>query len=61
VPEGLESRIKWASRLVGVGLLIQVASLLPIHPLAFVGFLAIGCPLMIAGIVLYLMSVVSTR
>jgi len=51
-----ERRIRWASVLVGAGLLVQLASLLIIHPLAFVAFLMIGCPLMAAGIVLYLFS-----
>jgi hypothetical protein len=41
-----------------VGLLVQLASLLIVHPLAFVAFLMIGCPLMAAGIVLYLFSLV---
>ena len=51
-----EQRIRWASFLVGAGLLVQLASLLIVHPLAFVAFLMIGCPLMAAGIVLYLFS-----
>ena len=51
-----ERRIRWASFLVGAGLLVQLASLVIVHPLAFVAFLIIGCPLMAAGIVLYLFS-----
>ena len=51
-----ERRIRWASLLVGAGLLVQLASLLIVHPLAFVAFLMIGCPLMAAGIVMYLFS-----
>jgi hypothetical protein len=54
-----ERRIRWASLLVGVGLLVQLASLFIIHPLAFVAFLMIGCPLMAGGIVLYLFSLVA--
>lgn len=57
-PSVTERRIRWASFLVGAGLLVQLASLLVIHPLAFVAFLMIGCPLMAAGIVLYLISLV---
>ena len=53
-----ERRIRWASLLVGAGLLVQLGSLLLVHPLAFVAFLMIGCPLMAAGIVLYLFSLV---
>jgi hypothetical protein len=51
-----ERRIRWASLLVGAGLLVQISSLLVVHPLAFVAFLMVGCPLMAAGIVLYLLS-----
>jgi hypothetical protein len=54
----IERRIKWASWLIGAGLLVQLGSLLPVHPLAFVGFLMVGCPLMLAGIVLYLLSLI---
>ena len=54
----IERRIKWASWLIGAGLLVQLGSLLLVHPLAFVGFLMVGCPLMLAGIVLYLLSLI---
>jgi hypothetical protein len=54
-----ERRIRWASLLVGAGLLVQLASLLIVHPLAFVAFLMVGCPLMAAGILLYLFSLVT--
>ena len=51
-----ERRIRWASFLVGSGLLVQLGSLLVVHPLAFVAFLVVGCPLVAAGILLYLFS-----
>jgi hypothetical protein len=54
----IERRIKWASWLIGAGLLVQLGSLLVVHPLAFVGFLMVGCPLVLAGIVLYLLSLI---
>jgi hypothetical protein len=54
----IERRIRWASFLIGAGLLVQLGSLLVVHPLAFVAFLMLGCPLMAAGIVLYLLSLV---
>ena len=57
-PSVIERRIRWASLLVGAGLLVQLTSLLIVHPLAFVAFLLVGCPLMAAGIVLYLVSLV---
>ena len=52
----VERRIRWASLLIVAGLLVQLASLLVIHPLAFVAFLMVGCPLIAVGIVLYLLS-----
>lgn len=54
----VERKIRWASYLIGAGLLIQLASLLVLHPLAFVAFLVVGCPLVLAGMVLYLLSLV---
>ena len=57
----IERRIKWASWLIGAGLLVQLGSLLVVHPLAFVGFLMVGCPLLLAGIVLYLLSLVHEK
>lgn len=59
--ETVERRIKWASLLIGAGLLVQLASLLVVHPLAFMGFLMIGCPLMLAGIVMYLLSLIHEK
>lgn len=55
----IETKIKAASMLIGIGLLVQLLALLAVHPLAFVLFLAVGCPLVAAGIVLYLLSLVS--
>ena len=54
----IERRIRWASWLIGAGLLVQLGSLLVVHPLAFVVFLMVGCPLILAGIVLYLLSLI---
>ena len=56
----IETKIKWASALIGVGLLVQLVALLRVHPLAFVFFLVVGCPLVAAGIALYLLSLVSS-
>ena len=60
VPAPIECRINWASKLIGAGLLVQLVALLAVHPLAFVAFLMIGCPLVAAGVVLYLLSLVSS-
>jgi len=55
----LERRIRWSGLLIGAGLVIQLLSLLKIHPLAFVTFLLVGCPLVGAGVLLYLYSLVA--
>jgi hypothetical protein len=55
----IESRVRLAGVLVCLGLLIQLLTLVRIHPLAFVAFILIGCPLVFAGLVLYLYSIVS--
>jgi len=49
----IESRIRWAAMMIGAGLLLQLVTLLRVHPLAFVAFLAVGCPLVAAGVILY--------
>ena len=59
IPPGIERRVRLAGALVCLGLLIQLLTLVRIHPLAFVAFIAIGCPLVAAGLLLYLYSVVS--
>ncbi len=55
----IESRIRLAGILVGVGLVIQMLTLLWTHPLAFVAFLVLGCPILAAGVLLFLYSLVS--
>ena len=55
----IERRIRWSGILIGVGLIIQMLTLLGTHPLAFVAFLMIGCPLVAVGILIYLISLAS--
>jgi len=57
----IETRIKWASLLIGAGLLIQMGTLFRIHPLAFIAFVVVGCPLIGSGVLLYLWSLVSAK
>jgi hypothetical protein len=57
----VESKIKWASLLIGAGLLIQLGTLFRVHPLAFVAFVVVGCPLIGAGMVLYLWSLLPAK
>ena len=55
----VESRIRLAAALICAGLLVLLFTLIRIHPLAFVAFAVIGCPLVLAGILLFLFSIVS--
>jgi hypothetical protein len=55
----MERRIRWSGILVFTGLAVQLLTFLWAHPLAFVCFLLAGCPLVGAGILLYLYSLVS--
>jgi hypothetical protein len=55
----IELRIRWSGMLIVVGLFVQMLTLLWTHPLAFVAFLLVGCPLVGAGIMLFLYSLVS--
>jgi hypothetical protein len=57
-PTLIERRIRWSGILIVVGLVVQMLSLLWTHPLAFMCFLLVGCPLVAAGILLYLYSLV---
>lgn len=52
----IERRIRWAGLLIALGLLVQMASLIWIHPLSFMAFALLGCPLMLAGVLFYLYS-----
>jgi hypothetical protein len=55
----IERGIRWSGLLLSAGLGILAVSLLWDHPLSFMGFLVLGCPLIIAGSVLYLFALVS--
>jgi len=55
----VESRLRLAGLLICMGLLVQLLSLIRVHPLAFMAFILISCPLVLAGIFLFLYSIVS--
>ena len=50
----IEKRIRWAGLLVVIGLVVQLLTMSWSHPLAFMAFLIVGCPLTLAGVLLYL-------
>jgi hypothetical protein len=52
----IEQRIRWSGILVVTGLLVQLLTMSWSHPLAFMAFLIIGCPMTLAGVLLYLFS-----
>jgi hypothetical protein len=55
----VEHRVRLAGFLIAVGLIIQLMTFIWIHPLAFIGFAVIGCPLVAAGVLIFLYSLVS--
>jgi hypothetical protein len=57
----IETRIKRSAILICAGLMVQLFTLLKVHPLSFVAFIGLGCPLTAAGILLYLASLVSSE
>ncbi len=57
----LERRIRLAGTLIGMGLVVQLLTLLVAHPLAFIAFLVLGCPLVAVGALVFLYSLVSSE
>lgn len=55
----LARRLRLAGLLLGLGLLIEAATLFWPHPMAFLAFLLLGGLLVVAGIVLYLLTIVT--
>ena len=55
----IETKLRRASIIIAVGLLIQCLSLIPLHPLAFMAFVGLGLPVMGIGVVFFLLSLVS--
>ena len=55
----MEQRVRRASLIVAIGLIIQAFTAIIVHPLAFVAFLTVGCPVMVAGVLYFLLGLVS--
>jgi hypothetical protein len=55
----IEKRLQIAATLIILGLLVEAVCLLWVRPLAFLIFVGIGMLLMFAGIVCYLVSLVT--
>jgi hypothetical protein len=58
--EPIERHLWWAGWLIAIGLAVEVAVSGWVHPLAFVTFAVVACPLVIAGMLLFLWSVVGS-
>ena len=56
----LEQRITRAGLLIAGGLLVETVASTFVHPLAFVTFLMVACPLVVAGMLLFLWTLVSS-
>ena len=54
--KGMARDLKWSGLLVASGLSVQLFCLLCVHPLSFIAFLGIDCPLVGVGIGIYLGS-----
>ena len=55
----IERRVRLAAILICLGLAVLLLTLVRVHPLAFMAFILMGCPLVVAGILLFLYSIVS--
>jgi hypothetical protein len=55
----IERRLWWAGLLIATGLAVQLAVSQWMHPLAFVTFLVVACPVVAAGIAVYLWALVA--
>jgi hypothetical protein len=56
----LERGLFWSALLIGLGLLVEFSLFWSERPLAFIAFLAIACPLVLTGILLFLWTVVAS-
>jgi len=55
----MDRRLRVSGILIVLGLLVEALSLIRIHPLAFLGFMFVGGGFLVAGIAIYLYSLVS--
>ena len=56
---GFAGRLKIAGALIAVGLVVELATLFWIHPVSMTLFLCLGAVLVLAGMAVFLWSVVS--
>jgi hypothetical protein len=61
IPTAMEKRLRAAGILVFLGLLIEVFALRWTHPTAFLAFAMIGVPVVLAGVLWFLYSLVTVK
>lgn len=59
--DSFETRLRLASFLVALGLLVEAIVWRIVHPLAFVAFLGIACPLVVAGMLVFLWALATAE
>ena len=57
----LEKGLRWSGVLVAAGLVTEIAVSWSVHPLAFVAFVFLVCPLVLGGMLMFLYTLVSAR
>ncbi len=60
-PSSIDRRVRIAAALVGAGLLVETLVLRGVHPSAFLIFVFAGIPLVAAGVLVFLYSLVSLK
>jgi len=57
----VETRLRWAGLLIVLGLVVQLLTFIWVHPLAFIAFALVGCPLVLVGVLFYLYSIATAQ
>ena len=56
-----KSRLRWAALLICAGLIVFLATLFSVHPLYFIAYAMIGCPLVLLGMFFYVAALWADR
>ena len=51
-----QARLRIAAILVGIGIAVQVFTMFWNHPLSFLAFVLVACPITAAGVLVYLIT-----
>jgi hypothetical protein len=57
----LHNGLSWSALLIAAGLLVELGLAWSTQPLAFVAFLLLACPLVVAGMLLFLWTLASAE